>query len=83
MEYVFELGDLVLYVGEPILNPQRWDLIVINNNGIVNQDEFAIIIENDRHLEISTLFFQISQVEVPRISYKFLRHVQMTPLIID
>jgi len=75
MEEIFELGDLVLYTGSPILNPPRWDLIVINNNGIVSQDEMAIIIENNKILMISTLYFQVSQVEIPRISHKFLKHV--------
>lgn len=63
---VFELGDLVLYTGLPLLVPERWELIVKNNNGIVNLDEFAIIIVNDKGLKISTLFFQICQIEVPR-----------------
>jgi hypothetical protein len=76
VEKLFELGDLVFYVGEPILWPPRWDLIVSNTNGIVSFDEMAIIIENDSKLEISTLFFQINQIEIPRISYKFLKHVR-------
>lgn len=75
MKDIFELGDLVLYTGSPILSPQRWDLIVQNNNGIVSEDDMAIIIENNTFLRIATLFFQISQIEVPRISYKFLKHV--------
>ena len=70
---IFELGSMVLYVGPPIVYPERWELIVKNNNGIVNLDEVAIIIENNQVLCISTLFFQVCQIEIPRIDHKYLR----------
>ena len=71
----FKTGDLVFYVGEPILNPTIWTLIVVNNNGIVNLDEIALIIKNDKILKVSTLYFTKCALEIPQISHKFLRHV--------
>lgn len=75
MSNIFNVGDLVLYVGEPLVFPERWDLIVKNNNGIVSLDEFALILLNDEILCVSTLFFYKCQLEIPRIHHKFLRLV--------
>jgi len=50
-------------------------LIVKNDNGVVNLNEMAIIIENNELNHYSTLFFQISLLEIPRIPWKFLKHV--------
>lgn len=75
MSNLFNVGDLVFYIGEPILYPPRWDLIVNNTNGIISLNEMAIIIENNIEIKIATLFFQINQIEIPRISHKFLKHV--------
>ncbi len=72
----FPVGSIVYYRGEPILNPQRWDLIIVKTNGIVDLDEIALIIQTNEVLQFSTLFFSLSQIEIPRISHKYLELVE-------
>lgn len=74
--YIFSIGELVYYKGPPILNPQDWGRIVKYNNGIVNRDDLAIILRNDHFLQIADLYFQDSEIEVPRVSYKYLLKIE-------
>lgn len=70
------IGDLVYYTGPPIMFPQNWRKIAVNNNGIINNDEIAIVLENNVFLKIADLYFQVSEIEIPRISYKYLIKVE-------
>ena len=71
---VFVLGDLVYYTGPPVLFPAKWDLIVSNNNGIINEEDVGIIIKTDDFLRIANVFFQENEVLLERISYSHLIH---------
>lgn len=66
------IGELVYYVGPPILNPQDWQRISSHNNGLINFNDLAVVLECDDFLKIANLYFQESEIEVPRISYKYL-----------
>lgn len=66
------IGDLVYYNGPPILNPQDWIRIVSHNNGLINIDDLAIVLDCDNFLKIANIYFQESEIEIPRISYKYL-----------
>lgn len=67
------LGDLVLYIGPPILYPLKWNLIVENNNGIINKEEIGIVIHCDSFLRIANVFFQKNEITLERISFKQLK----------
>jgi len=69
----FLLGDLVYYVGPPVLHPLKWELIVINNNGIINKEDVGIIVKCDSFLNIADVFFQKSKITINRISYRQLK----------
>lgn len=75
-EIIFIPGDLVQYFGPPILNPQRWDLIVSSDNGIINSNEIGVILETDKLLRIADVFFQTNQVVVQRITFNRLKYVK-------
>lgn len=64
------VGDLVIYVGPPIVNPLRWELIVSSNNGILDTDDLGIVIESDLFLKIARVFFQKKDISIERISFK-------------
>lgn len=69
-------GDLVYYCGPPIYYPQDWNRIVANNNGVVNLNEIAVILESDNFLRIARVYFQQNEIEIPRLSHKFLIKVE-------
>ena len=69
------LGDLVYYIGPPIVGPLTWESIIDNDNGIVSRNDLAIVIETNDFLSIADLFFQTKHVKVHRISYKYLKVV--------
>ncbi len=71
-DIIIAVGDLVYYRGPPIYYPQYWTKIVKNTNGIVNFDEIAIVLESDDFLKIARVYFQENEIEIPRLSYKFL-----------
>jgi len=73
-DVVFALGDLVYYIGPPVLFPAKWELIVSNNNGIINEEDVGIIIKLDHFLRIANVFFQENEVLLERISYSKLTH---------
>lgn len=66
------IGELVYYVGPPILNPQDWQRISTHNNGLVDFNDLGLVLECDNFLKIANLYFQESEIEIPRISYKYL-----------
>ena len=72
-EHIILLGDLVYYVGPPVLNPLRWSYIVENNNGIISTSDLGIVIEADSFLRIANIFFQRQEITLERISFKQLR----------
>lgn len=67
------LGDLVYYIGPPIVNPLCWDYIVENDNGIVSRNDLAIVVDVDSFLKIANLFFQKQEIEIKRVSFKYLK----------
>lgn len=72
----FLLGDLVYYIGPPLVGPLSWESIVENDNGIVNRNDIAIIIDADYFLKIADLFFQRNKRQVERVSFKHLKLVE-------
>lgn len=72
----FLLGDLVYYIGPPILNPLAWESIIENDNGIVSRNDLAIVIDIDYFLRIADLFFQRQERQIDRISFKHLKLVE-------
>lgn len=64
------LGDLVYYIGPPILSPLKWDLIVENDNGIINREDIGIVIDCDNFLHIADVFFQKNEITLERVSYR-------------
>lgn len=72
-EILIFIGDLVYYVGPPIVNPLSWERIVENDNGIINKDDIGIVIEADSFLRIADVFFQKQDLSIERISFKYLR----------
>lgn len=67
------LGDLVYYIGPPIVNPPIWSSIVENNNGIISTDDIGIVIDTDSFLKIADVFFQRQNITIKRISHKQLK----------
>jgi hypothetical protein len=72
-EHIILLGDLVYYVGPPVLNPLRWSYIVENNNGIISTSDLGVVIETDSFLRIANIFFQRQEITLERVSFKQLR----------
>ena len=72
-EHVILLGDLVYYIGPPILNPLIWENIVENDNGIISRNDLAIVIEIDSFLRIADLFFQRQELKIERIAFKHIK----------
>ena len=70
------IGDLVYYDGPPILNPQDWGRIIVHNNGVVNRDDIGIVLLCDNFLKIANIYFQESDIEIPRLSYKYLIRIE-------
>ena len=70
------IGDLVYYDGPPILNPQDWGRIIVHNNGVVNRDDIGIVLLCDNFLKIADIYFQESDIEIPRLSYKYLIRIE-------
>jgi hypothetical protein len=70
------IGDLVYYDGPPILNPQDWGRIITHDNGVVNRDDIGIVLLNDDFLRIASVYFQESEIEIPRLSYRFLIRIE-------
>jgi hypothetical protein len=75
-EQDFLLGDLVYYIGPPIVGPLTWETIIENDNGIVSRDDLAIVIDIDYFLRIADLFFQRHERQIHRISFKHLKLVE-------
>jgi len=74
-EISFSLGDLVYYIGPPIVSPTNWALIVENNNGIINKEDIGVIIKADCFLHVANIFFQQNKITIERIAFKYLEHV--------
>ena len=70
------LGDLVYYIGPPIVSPLTWESIIENDNGIISRDDIAIVIDVDCFLNIASLFFQKNKTQIERISFKHLKLVE-------
>lgn len=69
-ELIFIVGDLVHYVGPPLISPLNWELIIANNNGIVSDDDLGVVVKSDHFLRIADVFFQENEILVNRISFK-------------
>jgi hypothetical protein len=69
-EHIILLGDLVYYIGPPILNPLKWSYIVENDNGIISKRDIGIVIKTDSFLKIANIFFQRQEITLERISHK-------------
>lgn len=67
------LGDLVYYIGPPIVSPLCWEYILENDNGIISRNDIAVVIESDTFLKVADLFFQKQNLEIKRISFKYLK----------
>lgn len=74
-EITFSIGDLVYYIGPPIVYPTKWDLIVVNNNGIVSEDDIGIIIKLDCFLRIADIFFNENDITLYRVSFSKIKHI--------
>lgn len=68
----YNTGNLVYYVGPPILSPQDWARIVSHNNGVIDFNDVGVIITSDNFLKIADIYFQQSEIYINRISYKYL-----------
>lgn len=75
-EVIILLGDLVYYIGPPIVNPPIWSSIIENDNGIISRNDIGIIIDTDGFLRIADVFFQRQKITIKRISHKQLKIVQ-------
>lgn len=75
-EQDFLLGDLVYYIGPPIVSPLAWETIIENDNGIVSRNDIAVVIDVDCFLKIADLFFQRQERQISRISFKYLKLVE-------
>lgn len=64
------LGDLVYYIGPPILNPLSWQNIVENDNGIISSNDIGIVIFADSFLRVANVFFQTKELTINRVSFK-------------
>lgn len=64
------LGDLVYYIGPPIISPLKWELIVENDNGIINRQDIGIVIDCDSFLRVASIFFQKNEITIERISFR-------------
>jgi len=64
------LGDLVYYIGPPIVTPLKWELIVENDNGIINRKDIGIVIDCDDFLRVASIFFQKNEITIERISFR-------------
>jgi hypothetical protein len=67
---VILVGDLVYYMGPPILNPLRWDCIIENDNGIISRTDLGIVVDTDSFLRIADVFFQKQNITIERLSFK-------------
>jgi hypothetical protein len=70
------LGDLVYYIGPPILSPLKWDYIVENDNGIISKNDLGIIVDLDSFLKIADVFFQKQNLTIERISFRYLKLIE-------
>ena len=70
------LGDLVYYIGPPIVGPLSWESIIENDNGIISRDDVAVVIDADYFLKIAVLFFQRNKRQIERVSFKYLKLVE-------
>ena len=66
------VGDLVYYVGPPIVNPLRWEYIVENNNGIISKTDLGVVVDSDCFLRIADVFIQKYSITLERISFNHL-----------
>lgn len=73
---VLFIGELIFYRGPPILNPRDWGRIITHNNGIIDSNDIGIVILCDNFLKIADIYFQESEIEVPRLSYRYLIRVE-------
>lgn len=73
---VLLIGDLIYYDGPPILNPKDWGRIIVHNNGVINCDDIGIVLLCDNFLKIADIYFQESDIEIPRLSYKYLIRIE-------
>lgn len=64
------LGDLVYYIGPPIVTPLKWELIVENDNGIINRQDIGIVIDCDNFLHVADIFFQKNEITIERVSFR-------------
>lgn len=69
-EVIILIGDLVYYIGPPIVNPPLWKNIVENDNGIINSDDIGIVVSADSFLKIADVFFQRTEITIKRISFR-------------
>lgn len=67
------LGDLVYYIGPPIVSPLKWEYIVQNDNGIISKNDLGIIVDLDSFLKIADVFFQKQNFTIERISFRKLQ----------
>lgn len=72
-QHIILIGDLVYYIGPPIVTPLIWSSIVENDNGIVSKKDLGIVIDADGFLQIADVFFQKSELTIKRISFKKLK----------
>lgn len=75
-EIKFCIGDLVFYLGPPIVNPLRWDKIVSSDNGIINKTDVGIIVDCNSFLRFADVYFQINNFLVKRICFSHLKHAE-------
>lgn len=69
----FLIGDLVYYIGPPIVNPMRWEQIIENDNGIINRHDLGIVTDTDSFLKIADVFFHNQSTTIERISFRYLK----------
>lgn len=72
----YQIGDLVYYIGPPVVSPTNWELIVVNDNGILNKDDIGVIISLDDFLKIADVFFQENKITLNRVSFSKLKAVE-------
>lgn len=68
-EVIFLIGDLVYYIGPPIVSPLIWNYIVENDNGVISKNDLGIITDTDSFLRIANVFFQRQEITIERISF--------------
>jgi len=73
---IYLAGDLVYYIGPPLVNPLKWDKIVSNDNGIISFNHIGLVVQSNTFLRFADVYFQINEILIKRISFSHLKSAE-------